>query len=111
MILHEGNVSSKELNHHGLVAAVVEELGFGECINRRRKDYNKRRIVSPGLAVKAMIINGLGFLNKRLYMVAQFFKDKPIEKLIGEGIQAKHLNDDILGKTLDDIYEFYQTQS
>src|ERR1700739_686477 len=110
MILHEGNVSSKELNHHGLVAAVVEDLGLVEFINKRIKDEDKRRIVSPGLAVKAMIINGLGFLNKRLYMVAQFFKDKPIEKLIGEGIQAKHLNDDILGKTLDQIYEFDQTK-
>jgi transposase len=109
MILHEGNVSSKELNHHGLVAAVVEDLGLVELINKRIKDEDKRRIVSPGLTVKAMIINGLGFLNKRLYMVARFFKDKPTEKLIGEGIQAEHLNDDILGKTLDQIYEYDQT--
>jgi transposase len=109
-MLNEGNVSSKELNHHGLVASVVEDLGLVELINQRIKDEDKRRIVSPGLAVKAMIINGLGFLNKRLYMVAKFFKDKPTERLIGEGIQAEHLNDDILGKTLDQIYEFGQTK-
>jgi hypothetical protein len=63
------------------VAAVVEDLGLVEFINKRIKDEDKRRIVSLGLAVKAMIINGLGFLNKRLYMVARFFKDKPTEKI------------------------------
>lgn len=110
MILTEGNVSSQELNHHGLIAAVVEDLGLVELINKHIKDEDKRRIVSPGHAVKAMIINGLGFLNKRLYMVTRFFKDKPTEKLIAEGIKAEHLNDDILGKTLDQIYEFGQTK-
>jgi hypothetical protein len=90
MILNEYNVSSKELNHHGLVAAVVEDLGLVEFINKHIKDEDKRRIVSPGHAVKVMIINGLDFLNKRL--VTRFFKDKPTEK--SEGIKAEHFNDD-----------------
>lgn len=41
-MLHEGNVSSKELNHHGLVAAVVEDLGlaltaFGFAVLSQRR--------------------------------------------------------------------------
>ena len=43
-------------------------------------------------------------------MVSRFFKDKATEKLIGEGIRAEHLNDDILAKTLDQIHEFGQTK-
>ena len=51
-----------------------------------------------------MILNGLGFANRSLYLVSHFFQDKPIERLIGEGILAEHLNDDVLGRALDAIY-------
>lgn len=53
--------------------------------------------VSPGYVVKAMILNGLGFVSSPLYMFPEFFKDKPCEHLIGEGVKAEYLNDDKLG--------------
>jgi transposase len=58
-----------------------------------------------GTAVVAMILNGLGFSNRQLYLVPQFFENKPVEHLLGEGITADRLNDDCLGRTLDWIYE------
>jgi transposase len=61
--------------------------------------------VSTGQAVVAMILNGLGFVNQRLYLVSQFFEDKPVDRLIKEGLQASHLNDDRLGRALDSLYE------
>src|SRR5215471_21751447 len=45
--------------------------------------------------------SGLGFSNRRLYLVPQFFAHKPIERLIGPGIRAADLNDDCLGRALD----------
>jgi len=33
-----------------------------------------------------------------------FFKDKPVERLLGEGIEAEHLNEDTLGRALDAVY-------
>ena len=53
----------------------------------------------------AMILNGLGFANRQLYLVPQYFANKPIEHLLGAGITADMLNDDCLGRTLDWIYE------
>ena len=53
-----------------------------------------------------MILNGLGFVNRALYLMPQFFKDKPVERLLGEGIKAEHLNDDTLGRALDAIYAY-----
>ena len=53
--------------------------------------------------MKAMILNGLGFANRTLYLMPHFFKDKPIERLLGEGIKAEHLNDDTLGRAMDSI--------
>lgn len=40
-------------------------------------------------------------VNRRLYLVPQFFEHKPIERLIGPGITAEDLNDDCLERTLD----------
>lgn len=39
-----------------------------------------------------------------------FFEDKPVERLMGEGVEAKHLNDDVLGRALDAVYAYGPTQ-
>ncbi len=49
---------------------------------------------------------GLGFVNRALYLMPHFFKDKPVERLLGDGIEAEHLNDDALGRALDTIYAY-----
>jgi transposase len=51
-----------------------------------------------------MILNGLGFSNRQLYLVPQYFANKPVEHLLGRGITADMLNDDCLGRTLDWLY-------
>nr|MBS0021846.1 DUF4277 domain-containing protein [Gammaproteobacteria bacterium] len=66
---------------------------------------HERRIVSVGQAVKAMVLNGLGFVNQRRYLVPHFFQDKPTERLIGAGIGPEHLNDDVTGRALEKLYE------
>src|SRR6266480_694109 len=63
-----------------------------------------RQQVSVGTATAAMILNGLGFSNRQLYLVPQYFANKPIEHLLGAGISADMLNDDCLGRTLDWLY-------
>src|SRR5215472_11605234 len=60
--------------------------------------------VSVGTATVAMILNGLGFSNRQLYLVPQYFATKPVEHLLGVGIKAEMLNDDCLGRTLDWLY-------
>jgi transposase len=51
-----------------------------------------------------MILNGLGFVSSPLYMFSEFFKDKPCEHLIGEGVKAEYLNDDKLGRVMDKLF-------
>jgi len=98
--------SSKELNHLGLVSGMYDELGLGEVIDQLIPQDDEKRVLSIGQAVKAMVLNGLGFTNRALYLTPHFFKDKPVSHLIGEGIEAEHLNDDVLGRALDAIYPF-----
>ena len=98
--------SSRQLNHLGLVAGMYEELGIGELLDQLIPQDIDKRVVSLGQAVKAMILNGLGFATRALYLTPLFFRDKPVDRLIGEGIHAEHLNDDVLGRALDAIYQY-----
>ena len=50
----------------GLVAGLVDDLGIVEKINELVGEQ-PGEIVSPGLVVKAMIINGLGVVPAPLY--------------------------------------------
>jgi transposase len=98
--------SSYNLDHLGLIAGMIDELGLPELIDTVIKQDHEQRQVSVGLCVKAMILNGLGFVNRALYLMPHFFKDKPVERLLGKGVAAEHLNDDALGRALDAIYAY-----
>lgn len=97
---------SANLDHHGLVAAVCQDLGIADKLNEALGSADPQRVVSAGTSVVAMILNGLGFTNRRLYLTARFFAHKPTEKLLGEGIEAHMLTDHTLGQTLDEIAAF-----
>jgi transposase len=98
------------LDHLGLVAGMFEELGITEVIDQATQQDPAMRIVTAGQAVKAMVLNGLGFINQQLYLVPHFFQNKPISRLIAPGIQASHLNDDTLGRALDTLYAYGVTE-
>lgn len=57
-----------------------------------------------------MIINGLGFTNRRLYLMPQFFENKPVEKLIAEGLTADDITYDTLAATLDNIWAYGESK-
>ena len=77
---------TERLDHLGRVARVCREVGIAEWLDERAGD--QRRSVSMGTATVAMILNGLGFCNRQLYLVPQYFENKPVEHLLGEGITA-----------------------
>lgn len=101
---------TKNLDHLGLVAAQFDDLGLVELIDQVVPQDEEKRNVSLGQAIKAMVVNGLGFANHTLYLMPEFFDDKPVERLIGEGIEASDLNQNLLGRGLDDIYNFDPTK-
>ena len=94
---------TERLDHLGIVAGVCQEAGIAEWLDTQAGET--RRSVSVGKATVAMVLNGLGFSNRQLYLVPQYFENKPVEHLLGEGITADMLNDDCLGRTLDWLYE------
>ena len=94
--------TNERLDHLGIVAGVCQEIGLAAWLDAQ--DPGNRQRVSVGTATVAMILNGLGFSNRQLYLVPQYFANKPIEHLLGAGIHAEMLNDDCLGRTLDWLY-------
>lgn len=98
----------EHLNHLGIVAEVCREIGVAEWLESQ--DPTNRQRISVGTATVALVLNGLGLSNRQLYLVPQFFADKPVEHLLGPGITAADLHDDCLGRTLDWLYEHDVTQ-
>jgi transposase len=101
----EPELQVESLDHLGLVAGVIDELGLVELTNELLPGHHQNHL-SSGEVVKAMILNSFGFLSAPLYLFSEFFESKAVGHLLGEGIEAKHLNDDRLGRVLDALYEF-----
>jgi transposase len=87
-------VSTRSLNHLGLVAGTLKELGIPERIDQilSSEDVRATKKVKVSECVSAMILNGLGFANEALYMVSTFFENKPLDRLINPGLKAEFLN-------------------
>ncbi len=96
-------ITVSNLDHLDLVAGMIDEIGIVEKINELVGSQPGEK-VSPGHAVKAMIINELGLVSSPLYLFSKFFEGKATEHLIGEGIKPEYLNDDRLGRVLDKLY-------
>ncbi len=98
----EEEYSTQRLDHLGIVAGICREIGLAPWLDEQA--MGSQQSVSIGTATTAMVLNGLGFSNRQLYLVPQFFATKPVETLLGPGMRAEMLNDDCLGRTLDWIY-------
>ena len=102
-------VTTHSLDHHGIVSGTYDELEIGKVIDEVLPKLGQHKL-AHSIVVKAMILNCLGFTDSRLYMYSQYFETFPIERLLGPGISASDLNDDVLGRTLDEIYAADSTQ-
>jgi transposase len=101
MLLEESYVNER-LDQLGIIAGVCQEIGLAGWLDAQGPE--NRQQVSVGTATVAMVLNGLGWSLRQLYLVPQFFANKPVEHLLGPGITAEMLNDECLGRTLDWLY-------
>jgi transposase len=101
---------SQVLDHLGLVAGIFDELGIGDVIDQATHQNPEMRDLTVGEGVKAMVLNGLGFINQALYLVPRFFQNKPTYRLISPRVAAEQLNDDALGRALDTLYDYGVTE-
>jgi transposase len=67
--------------------------------------YHSQVLDHLGLAVKAMMLNGLRFINQALYLVPRFFQNRPTSQFISPRMAPEQPNDDALGRALDTLYD------
>ena len=96
------SVRVERLDHLGLIASVINDLGLVKMIDARLNPDEQEEI-TPGEAVKGMILNGLGFANRPLSLTPQFFANKPLDLLFRPGVDASMFNRFKLGRTLDEV--------
>ena len=101
----ESQIDVQDLDHLGIIAGIIDDIGIVEIIDRELGKHPQEK-VSAGQAVKAMILNCMGFLTSPLYLFSEFFARKATEHLIGEGVTAEHLNESRLGRVMDQLYEY-----
>ena len=100
-------IHSEAIDHLGSVAATIQDIGLIEKIdNLIPISKDKGANLTIGQRVAGMIINGLGFVDTRLYMYAEFLADKPLERLIGDDVLPEHFTDDALARGLDEIAKY-----
>ncbi|WP_124972238.1 IS1634 family transposase [Aphanothece sacrum] len=98
-------IEVKNIDHLGIVAGLIDEIGIVKIINNKL-GIDVREKISAGTVVKSILINGLGFVSRPLYLFSQFFEDKAVEKLLGEGIEPNYINDDKIGRVMDELYKY-----
>lgn len=96
------SVRGERLDHLGLIAAVIKDVGLIDMLNARLVP-NEQEEITPGEAMAGLILNGLGFAPRPLSLPPQFFAHKPLDLLFRGGVRAEMLNRFQLGRTLDEV--------
>lgn len=109
--LNDTHCKGLALDHLGLIADKIHELQVVDLINERLPLDSKSGVkTTMGERVAAMILNGLGFIDTRLYLFPEFLEKKPVERLFGKALQPEWFNDDSLGRCLDAIAAYGTTK-
>jgi transposase len=98
------SIQTQNLDHFGIIAGIIDDLKIEHIVDSLIPKHPREKI-SAGQIVKAIIINGLGFLSKPLYLFSLFFDDKPVDTLLGNGIKAEYINDDKIGRVMDALHD------
>lgn len=100
------SIRVERLDHLGVVAGVIKELGIIEMIDARIPAAAGKEEITTGEAIAGMILNGLGFSDRPMSLTPQFFENKPMDLLIRDGVMASHFNRFKLGRSLDDVFTY-----
>lgn len=95
---------TQRLDHLGIVAGICHEIGLVKTIDEMLPTPSGRK-VSCGQATLAMVLNGLGFTGRALYLMPEYLENKPVDLLIDEALVASDFNDDTLGRALDELFQ------
>jgi transposase len=95
---------TERIDHLGIVAGICQQIHLIEVIDESLPTPSGRK-VSCGQATQAMVLNALGLSGRALYLMPEYLHNKPVDLLIGGGLEAADFNDDTLGRALDELQQ------
>jgi len=98
----------KVIQHLGIVAGICNEIELTKTIDAEIE--KPKRNVTVGQAVQSMILNALGFSGRAMYLHPEYYRKRPVDLLVGDGITPEDLNDSCLGSALDALYDYGVTE-
>ena len=98
-------ITVERLDHLGIIAGVIKDLGLIEIIDAR-VGLDDQEGITTGEAIAGMILNGLGFSDRPMSLTPQFFANKPVGLLFRDGVSAEHFNRFKLGRSLDKVFSY-----
>ena len=101
--------SIESIDHLGIVAGTFHKLGLAPIIDRALPKVGQHRLSNSQILL-ALVLNGLGFTERRLYLFPDYCQHLDLERLIGPNITADHLNESVIGRLLDQIYAYGPTK-
>ncbi len=92
-MLSSNQISGEVLDHLGLISAVMDKISLIDKVDKRLPvSKAKGAHVTMGERLAAMILNGLGFMDDRLYMFSEFLANKPVERLFSSWCTSRSLH-------------------
>jgi len=109
MNLDHTQIEVKDIDHLGIIAGIMDEMDLVKIIDELIPPHPLEKI-SAGVAIKAMVLNCMGFLTSPFYLFPKFFEGKAVEHLLGENIKVEYLNESRFGRVLDEIFHYGLTK-
>ena len=99
------SIHVERLDHLGLLAAVIKDVGRIGLIDARLVPAEQEEITA-GEAIAGMLLNGLGCAHRPMSLTPQLFANPPLDLLVHEGVRAEMFNRFQRGRTLDAVHAY-----
>ncbi len=68
------DITTTQMDHFGIVAGIIDQLDISKVIDNKIPKIRHHKL-SHSDAIKAMTINGLGFIGQRSYIFPEFYEN------------------------------------
>ena len=100
------SIDTKNIGHLGIITSLFQEYKIIDIIDSLLPKESNNQNVTHGEIILAMVMQGLGFSNQRLYLTSEFFSHVAMENLFKPGVKPEHFNASTISRTLDAIYNY-----
>lgn len=99
--------SVERLDHLGIIAGTIDDLGLVELLDGALGSGFDGENITIGETIKGLIINGLGFSDRPISLLPQFFEQIPLKRLFqsSPNVKCSDFNRHKIGRVLDRIYD------